>query len=537
MPPGQDIPKHVQRVTGISEKDLAQARTEAEVWSAVCRTAADVAARNHMAICPTVIHYARFEKPFLETLHQTHTPIDPFPFDIICTHAIAARLLPDLPRRGIRAVAGFFGFSIGQERRSGGHAQATLHIWQRLLTLLSSRYRIDTFEALKQWLIKGKPEAAGKRKYPMAPDHHRNLPDTPGVYRMRRINADLLYVGKAKSLKKRVNSYFRPNAPHAEHILEMLTQARSIDVTPTKTALEAAMLEVEEIKKWSPPYNIALKADQNRTLFFNRDLTDFSHLADDQYCLGPLPENQTGDTLAAFGKWMATDMPLEEAGGAGGRHKNTKNDSGSFAGCAMPDSRSGPVPNGLPATPAKDNTVSSIKPFGTEFWLEHQREKAGEGEITAEDDAQSDPMTPPDEQPDPKDRWTPEMVEKVIKGQIRRWAHLLRRARWFCVLSESSLLWTLEKGFVNQNHLLVMTKGNVLINSCQSSVEGPPPTPDHGRSFARRRNDLDMAAYDRLRVLTTEIRRILSENRRICICVGPNAVLTPRSLNRLFQWI
>jgi hypothetical protein len=56
-----------------------------------------------------------------------------------------------------------------------------------------------------------------------------------------------------------VNSYFQSRRKHSEHILEMLTQAKDLDVTVTGSALEAAVLESDEIKTFKPPYNMALR--------------------------------------------------------------------------------------------------------------------------------------------------------------------------------------------------------------------------------------------------------------------------------------
>jgi DNA polymerase III subunit epsilon len=89
-----------------------------------------------------------------------------------------------------------------------------------------------------------------ERVFPMPAAIRQALADKPGVYRMRSLGGDLLYIGKAKSLKKRVTSYFRSKAPHPEHILEMLSQAQNIDFSLTESALEAAVLETDEIKDY-----------------------------------------------------------------------------------------------------------------------------------------------------------------------------------------------------------------------------------------------------------------------------------------------
>ena len=134
---------------------------------------------------------------------------------------------------------------------------------------------------------------------------------------MLRSNGDLLYIGKAKSIKQRVNSYFRQKAPLAEHTLEMLTQARGLDVTRTGSALEAALLESDEIKRYSPPYNIALRRLQRRLVYCGRDLSRRDALDDKEYLAGPLPAGKSSEALAAFGIWFNNAMQLDVDNAAG----------------------------------------------------------------------------------------------------------------------------------------------------------------------------------------------------------------------------
>jgi excinuclease UvrABC nuclease subunit len=121
---------------------------------------------------------------------------------------------------------------------------------------------------------------------------------------MLRANGDLLYIGKAKSLKMRVNSYFRAKAPHGEHILEMLTQAQKLDFTLTTSAVAAAMLESDEIKRHSPPYNIALRRRQRRLVFCARDLSRHATVAGPDCAIGPLPDGRFIEALSTFGHWI-----------------------------------------------------------------------------------------------------------------------------------------------------------------------------------------------------------------------------------------
>ncbi|GAG41786.1 unnamed protein product, partial [marine sediment metagenome] len=207
LPQDVEIPPAVQRVTGISIEAMENALPPADIWQKVIKTAQEIATADRMNRCPTIIHYARFEASFLRNLHAQNDPRGTFPLRIICTHEIAKRLLPGLPRRGLRAVAGYFGHSVPQHRRSSDHAIATAVIWQNLVQHLDAEHDIQNLDQLANWLDRMIPQNRTGRVYPMKQEIRLNLPEKPGIYRMLRSNGDLLYIGKATSLKQRVNSY------------------------------------------------------------------------------------------------------------------------------------------------------------------------------------------------------------------------------------------------------------------------------------------------------------------------------------------
>ncbi len=91
--------------------------------------------------------------------------------------------------------------------------------------------------------------------------HIQRLPDSPGVYLMKGAKGDLLYVGKAGNLRRRVLSYF--NRAHDTRIEKLVSQIKKIDIKKTETALEALILEADLIKKYRPPFNVREKDDKS----------------------------------------------------------------------------------------------------------------------------------------------------------------------------------------------------------------------------------------------------------------------------------
>ena len=84
----------------------------------------------------------------------------------------------------------------------------------------------------------------------------------PGVYKMLDSNNKVIYVGKAKNLKKRVSSYFQQKN-HSTRIKRMISLIKKIDLTITKTEADAFLLENIQIKKFRPKFNILLRDDKS----------------------------------------------------------------------------------------------------------------------------------------------------------------------------------------------------------------------------------------------------------------------------------
>jgi excinuclease ABC subunit C len=91
----------------------------------------------------------------------------------------------------------------------------------------------------------------------------RLAPTSSGVYRMLNAASDVLYVGKAKNVRKRLASYARVNAPQPARILRMIAATVSVEIVSTSTETEALLLEANLIKQLRPRFNVQLRDDKS----------------------------------------------------------------------------------------------------------------------------------------------------------------------------------------------------------------------------------------------------------------------------------
>lgn len=105
----------------------------------------------------------------------------------------------------------------------------------------------------------------------------KTLPLLPGVYRMVDDRGRVLYVGKAKALKKRVASYTRPQGLPLR-LQRMIARTRTMEIITTHTEAEALLLETNMIKELSPEYNVLMKDDKSFPYLFIGTNHDFPRL-------------------------------------------------------------------------------------------------------------------------------------------------------------------------------------------------------------------------------------------------------------------
>jgi DNA polymerase-3 subunit epsilon len=412
------------------------------------------------------------------------------------------------------------GHSPGLLRRSAGHVEASAFIWRALLPRLAS-VGVSTWSELSAWLAEPvRTPRREKRTFPLAPDKRKALPDRPGVYRFVRLNGDVLYVGKATSLKKRVASHFSSGARATERGLEMLTQVHDIRFTETASILEAALLETDEIKAIDPPYNVQLRSGERCAWFAAHDLRDAVPVPDADHRLGPLPSARALTPRAAL---IALTDGAEP--------------SGKLLACALA------VPALLLPDPAL--FAEGWSTFATEHLpaslLSGARSHAQEPRAStrrrvdgaalalwlARGRKELEPAAADDDDEGELALWDLTRVRRRLERNLVQTGLLLRRARWLCLLADADVVYC-ESG-MRRPRLLRLAHGQVVGRAdldgpgelAQVAARRPPSLPARQRAF-------DAASYDRLRVLATELRRVSDEGGELVVRIGAHVFATAR---------
>jgi hypothetical protein len=187
---------------------------------------------------------------------------------------------------------------------------------------------------------------------------------------------------------------------------------------------------------------------------------------------------------------------------------------------------------------ANQTPLGFLTGLGAQLWQAKLDAAAlAQAAAAAEKPDDRDDLDRPREDSDGPQTWTPAAVARAIEATIRHSAHLIRRARWFALLSESSLTWAAAGQPATHKNRLVFAKGTVIQQGAAKDNAGKMPPSGDANSFRRRQNNIDLITYDRLRVFTTEIRRIIAEGRQIELCLGPQVSLGRSELIKALKWV
>ena len=232
--PERPLPYHIERLTGITNRDLKTAPTFAQIKD-------ELFGLLDGAIF--VAHNARFDYGFIRTEFERHR-LD-FSARCLCTARLSRLLFPEQGRHNLDSIMERFGLTCMQRHRAFDDASV---LWD-FLNIVKIRFEAETLNKALRTILK-------TPSFPAQLDESkvRTLPKSPGVYVFWGEEGTALYVGKSINIKNRVFSHFTNDASSTRH-MAMCRQV--VDIKPHETAgeLGALLLESHLIKKLAPLYN------------------------------------------------------------------------------------------------------------------------------------------------------------------------------------------------------------------------------------------------------------------------------------------
>lgn len=261
--PQREIPIYISALTGITNEMVQNAPPFEDV-------AADIYHLIHGKIF--VAHNVNFDFSFVR-YHLAAAGYD-LQTNKLCTVRLGRKILPGLPSYSLGRLCKHLGIDNQSRHRAMGDAEATAELFTLLLNS-------DTDNHIKQSLKQGSKDQV------LPPNLSKKdidqLPYTPGVYYFHDQKGKVIYVGKAKNVKKRVSSHFTGNNPGFQR-QEFLRNIYQISYQLCGTELIAFVLEAIEIKRLWPKYNRSLKRFENAfCLYAFEDQRGYIRLAVDKY--------------------------------------------------------------------------------------------------------------------------------------------------------------------------------------------------------------------------------------------------------------
>lgn len=233
--PEKAIQPFVVKLTGINNAMLSSAPKFYEIAKRIIEITDD---------CIIVAHNAQFDYRILRT-EFTRLGYD-YQRKNLCTVELSKKLIPDQASYSLGKLVRALGIPMADRHRATGDAMATVKLFKMLLAKDLEKEIVKSF--VKTEIEKGLT--------PKLLDIVSKLPSTTGIYYIHKENGDLIYIGKSRNIKKRVNQHFTGSSSKSKKI-----QLEVFDVTYEETGSEliALLKEAEEIKINKPKYNRSLK--------------------------------------------------------------------------------------------------------------------------------------------------------------------------------------------------------------------------------------------------------------------------------------
>jgi DNA polymerase-3 subunit epsilon len=249
--PQSYIPPFITSLTGISNDDVEEAPTFSEISESIA---------SFIDNSVLTAHNFTFDWSFLNTefiisgkeFYSDHS---------CCTLKLARKMYPDLKSKSLSSVSTFLNLKNANAHRALDDAEVTAKVLLKMIKELKSKDHIISIGDLLSYQT-SLNESPIKNVKPELREDFLSLPDAPGIYYFTNKKDEIIYVGKAKSIRDRVKSYFTPASPRKAS--KIVKQAARLRYIMTNSELTALLTESETIKILNPRHNAQLKKFGNK---------------------------------------------------------------------------------------------------------------------------------------------------------------------------------------------------------------------------------------------------------------------------------
>jgi DNA polymerase-3 subunit epsilon len=290
--PGRPVPYYITQITGITNSDVQDAPFFDEVFYQI---------KEFIGDSILTAHNLNFDHAFLK--HEcANYELEMLQNHAICTLRLARILYPNLPSKSLGNLVKQLKIRHRNVHRGLGDATATAKVLLRMFQQLREEHEIDSVSDLinfQKGTATQQPFRMIKKKLM---EDVAQVPDHPGVYFFKNSKDQIIYIGKAKSLKERLRNYFMSNA--IRKAKEIVRKSSSLGFYKTNSELTALLAEAELIKIHNPKINTLLKK-YPRSYFLKLTTTEkypstnvstnFDFDGNDYY--GPYPNRETANSI------------------------------------------------------------------------------------------------------------------------------------------------------------------------------------------------------------------------------------------------
>lgn len=245
--PGRAIPIFITNLTGITDDDVYDAPFFEDV-------AFDISEFLQDSI--VVGHNLPFDMGFIKR-EMRLAGIQNFQPLQLCTLKLARRIFPQLKSKSLGNVAHHLAIKVEDAHRATGDAEATAKILYKLIDAIKNETSINNLKELIEYQFS---PSTGMKRPKLSKKMNSDLavvPNNPGIYYFLNAKGEVIYVGKAKSLRERIRSYLTDSTQRKSK--KILDKASRIKTETTNSELTALLTEAEMIKALKPKFNKLLK--------------------------------------------------------------------------------------------------------------------------------------------------------------------------------------------------------------------------------------------------------------------------------------